>query len=130
MLKRILIVSLVAPMVSVVLFYAHDTILSSYKIDLTFSLFSSYIFHLVFFVVAVLVIEVIFMLNPAQLGFSYLGVIFTKIGAFMVVFKGVLFEQESLPIETRLSLVLPLLIYILPEALYCARMLKKVDASS
>ncbi|MEM1002183.1 MAG: DUF6168 family protein [Bacteroidota bacterium] len=130
MLKRIFISIVAALIASTVVFYGHNAILSSAELKISFSLFNSYVFHLVFFIIAVLAIEVIFMLNPAQLGFAYLGIIFTKLGAFIVVFKGVLFDQEALPMETRLSLVVPLLIYILPEAFYCARMLKKVDANS
>ena len=130
MFKRVLISSLIALAVTIGLFYAHTAILSSSEIEVSFSIFKSYVFHFVFFILAVLVIEVIFMLSPAQLGFSYLGVILVKFGAFIVIFKTVLFEQDSILMETRLSLVLPLLLYILPEALYCARILRKVDVHS
>ncbi|MEM6523076.1 MAG: DUF6168 family protein [Bacteroidota bacterium] len=127
MLKRILLSIAIATVVSMLLFYLHREILSVGAWKLSFSLANSYIFHFIFFLIAVLVIEVVFMLSPAQLGFSYLGVVFVKLGAYIVVFKGVLFDQDVLPMEVRLSLIIPLLLYILPEAMYCARMLKKVD---
>ena len=128
MLKRILISAIGILIFTTILFFGHQAILSSDT--LPYELIHTYVFHGIFFVVAVLVIEVIYMLNPAQLGFSYLGVIFAKLGAFIVVFNGALFSEESLEMSAKLSLVIPLLIYILIEALYCARMLKKVDSEA
>lgn len=128
MLKRILISAIGILLFTSALFYGHEAILNAYI--LPYKLLNTYIFHGVFFIVAVLIIEVVYMLNPAQLGFSYLGVIFAKLGAFILVFNEPLFSQEDLGMKAKLSLVVPLLIYILIEAVYCALMLKKVDAEA
>ncbi|MEM9859352.1 MAG: DUF6168 family protein [Bacteroidota bacterium] len=127
MIKRILLAFLGSAAVCTIFFYLHGLVLSAYEAGLPFSLLKSYTFHFVFFVIAVLIIEVVFLLNPAQLGFSYLVVVFCKLGAVVVVFKEALFDQESLAMAAKLSLIVPLLLFIVPEAIYCAKMLKKVD---
>ncbi|MEM9856195.1 MAG: DUF6168 family protein, partial [Bacteroidota bacterium] len=85
MIKRILLAFLGSATVCTILFYLHRLMLNAYEAGLPFSLLKSYTFHFVFFVIAVLIIEVVFWLNPAQLGFSYLGVVFCKLGAVVVV---------------------------------------------
>jgi len=128
MLKSLFFSLLVAIAFTSLNYYLHVYILKSYNLDVQFDLLNSYVFHFILFLVAASIIEVVFMLSPVQLGFSYLGVIAVKLGAFIIVFNSVLFGDEPADMTTRVSLVVPLMLYIAAETIYCAHKLRKLDS--
>jgi hypothetical protein len=127
MMLRLTIVSIIGSILSFLLYSLHGIILETYDLLVSFSLVKNYLFHLSFLFFVIIVLEVVFIFSPSQIGFSYLGLILAKLGVFILVFKSVFFESESVDMTSRLSLVMPLMIYIMAETAYCGYILTKVD---
>jgi hypothetical protein len=60
-----------------------------------------------------------------QLGFIYLGTILLKLTLFSIIFYKSIFAEEGLTFNARISLFIPMIVFLLTEAIFVARILKK-----
>lgn len=108
-------------------FQLHEFILKKLELETAFSLKKVYLFHLGFSLLICInfsffsTVDKIFQ----QLGFIYLVAIFLKIVVFSIIFYNPIFNQENLDFASRISLFIPLIIFLLTEAFFVAKILNK-----
>ena len=126
MIRSILIFSVVLFFLFLVFFSLHDFYLENQDIKLPFSLKKVYIFHVCFSLLICTNFLIFSTVDKIfeQLGFIYLGTIVLKLLLFCVVFYQSLFTEE-LPFIARLSLFIPMIIFLLTEAVFVAKILRK-----
>lgn len=111
----------------IISFSLHEYLLDVRQIILPFSLKKVYLFNLGFSLiictnfVAISRVEKIF----DQLGYIYLGTILLKLITFIAIFYKSIITEEILPFITRISLLIPMIIFLLIEAIIVAKILKK-----
>jgi hypothetical protein len=110
-------------------FFLHENILEKYAIILPFSLQKVYLFHVAFSLLICVNFQVFSSVDKIfpQLGFIYLGTIFLKIILFFAFFYKSIFSEENLTEIARISLFIPMLIFLLTEAVFVAKILNKKD---
>ena len=127
MVRSILVYSVIFFTLFLVCFPLHNYILDTKDIILPFSLKKVYLFHLAFSTV-ICVNFLIFSTKEKileQLGFIYLGTILLKLTLFSIIFYKPIFGQEGLPLNARISLFIPMIIFLLAETFLVAKILKK-----
>ncbi len=127
MVRSILVYSVIFFTLFLVCFPLHNYILDTKDIILPFSLKKVYLFHLAFSTV-ICVNFLIFSTKEKifeQLGFIYLGTILLKLTLFSIIFYKPIFGEEGLPLNARISLFIPMIIFLLAEAFLVAKILKK-----
>ncbi len=108
-------------------FHLHEIILNKFEIETPFSLKKVYLFHFGFSLLICVnftffsTVDKIFQ----QLGFIYLGAIFLKIVVFSITFYNPIFSEENLTFSSRVSLFIPMIIFLLTEAIFVAKILNK-----
>ena len=125
MIKRLLTYFFVAGLTFVISFCLNDYVLINFGVTPKFSLMSVYVFHLIASLFVYAVIEVSAKHIPDQAGFAYLIGVFLKMGFFMIFFGSVVFAEEDLQKIERLSLIVPLFLYLIIEAFASFRLLNK-----
>lgn len=123
MIKRIVLFFAVAIVLFLVTFFSHQYILSANKTELSFSLSSVYLFHIIAASLVYVIIEVIAEKLPTQAGYAYLASIFLKMGFFVLIFNTDLFGNEMLTKPERISLVIPLFVFLITEAIAVSKLL-------
>lgn len=98
--------------------------------EVSFSITTVYLFHAVF---SFLLCSVFRMLSNTakwkdQLGFVYIGALVFKLVLFCVLFSSFLFGQEPFTYTERLSMLLPVVIFLLPEVYFIYKILMKLDS--
>lgn len=91
--------------------------------NLFFSLLSIYIFHAVSAVFVYATVEIVSNYLPNQAGYSYLMMMCLKIGAFVLIFQTSVFAKSPLSQVERVSLVIPLFLFLIVEAIVVSRLL-------
>ncbi len=114
MIKRIIVVTLLMLLAFTISYSIHVNVLTK---NLSFSLLGVYLFHTIgaFFVYSV--VEVVSSKLPNQVGYAYLMMVFLKIGAFILLFQTEVFVKDALSQAERISLVVPLFLFLIAEAL-------------
>lgn len=109
--------------------FLHNTYLETKAILLPFSLQKIYLFHSGFSLIVCVNLLVLSNVNKIldQLGFIYLGTILLKIVLFSIIFYKSIITNEILEISARISLIIPLLIFLLTEAFFVVRILQKKE---
>ena len=123
MIKRILLFITTIIFLFVVSYFTHDYILLSKEIYLTFSLLGVYSFHVVSAIIVYSIVELIANYLPNQAGYAYLASIFLKIGFFVLIFQASVFANEELTKPERFSLVIPLFLFLIAEAIAVSKLL-------
>ena len=127
MVRSILIYTIVFFSLFLISFSVHEYFIEHQKITIPFSLKKVYLFHLGFS----LVICVNFLIFSSkekvfeQLGFIYLATIVLKLILFCAIFYKSLFLEKELTFVAKLSLFIPMIIFLLTEAIFVAKILKK-----
>jgi hypothetical protein len=127
MIRSIIAYTAIFFCIFIVSFSLHEYLLDEREIILPFSLKKAYLFHLGFSLIictnfqAISKVEKIF----DQLGFIYLGTILLKLITFIAIFYKSIVTEEILPFITRISLLIPMIIFLLLEAIVVAKILKK-----
>lgn len=108
-------------------FYVNEKILENQAISVRFSLFKVYLFHAGFSVLVCINFKVFSTVDNIfpQLGFIYLATIFLKIILFTIFFYTSIFPEETLSQIARLSLLIPMIVFLLTEAFFIAKVLNK-----
>jgi hypothetical protein len=127
MIRSIIAYTAIFFCIFIVSFSLHEYLLDEREIILPFSLKKAYLFHLGFSLIictnfqAISKVEKIF----DQLGYIYLGTILLKLITFIAIFYKSIVTEEILPFITRISLLIPMIIFLLLEAIVVAKILKK-----
>ena len=127
MIRSIIAYAAIFFCIFIISFSLHEYLLEERQIILPFSLKKDYLFHLGFSLiictnfVAISRVEKIF----DQLGYIYLGTILLKLIIFIATFYKSIITGETLPFITRISLLIPMIIFLFIEAIIVAKILKK-----
>ena len=110
-------------------FFLHEIYIEKQAIILPFSLKKVYLFHLGF---SLLICSNFLLFSSVdkifeQLGFIYLATIVLKLVLFCIIFYKPLFTGESLFFDARFSLFIPMIIFLLTEACFVVKILKKKE---
>ena len=120
MLKRIIIS---VAIIIAAFFISYGLNKSLVDIQLQYSLFSVYLFHALSAIIVYLIIEFLFTKLPNQVGYAYLMLMCFKIGAFVLIFQKSVFAVDLEALQERISLVVPLFIFLIIEALLVGKLL-------
>lgn len=129
MIKRFIFSSLIVSLISIPAYLGHQYILKSASIELGYNLLDTYLFFLLAYIMVTTAIELVNKLAAVYTGMAYMWSFVIKLILFGALFYSKLFEKEALPYEDRLSIIAPMLIYILFEVLYCVKVLKLTERS-
>lgn len=120
MIKRIVIVTLLFLLLFFASYVIHNAVLNH---SLSFSLIGVYLFHVVSAIFVYVTVEVVFSKLPNQAGYSYLMMMCLKIGAFVLIFQKSVFSEMVLSEAERISLVTPLFLFLITEAISVGKLL-------
>ena len=120
MLKRIIIS---VAIIIAAFFISYGLNKSLVDIQLQYSLLSVYLFHALAAIIVYLIIEFLFTKLPNQVGYAYLMLMCFKIGAFVLIFQKSVFAVDLVALQERISLVVPLFIFLIIEALLVGKLL-------
>lgn len=129
MIKKIFLYCIIFFSIFFISFFLHENIITKDAIILPFSLLKVYTFHLGFSLlicINFLVFSTVDKIFP-QLGFIYLATIFLKIVLFSAFFYTSIFTGENLSQIARLSLFIPMIIFLLTEAIFVSKILNKKE---
>ncbi|WP_430929192.1 DUF6168 family protein [Polaribacter marinivivus] len=131
MIKTIFLYSFIFFTLFFVSFSFHNHFLEENQVLLPFSLKKVYLFHLGFSMLICINFKLLSSVNKIadQLGFIYLGTLLLKIVLFSIIFYQSIFTEEELSKISRISLLIPALIFLLTEAIFVAKILNKRDIS-
>ncbi|TYP99744.1 hypothetical protein C7447_101348 [Tenacibaculum adriaticum] len=123
MIKRILNFLIAIIILFAISYFSHQHVIQSKEIHLSFSLLSVYLFHSIAAIIIYSIVEFVAHKIPNQAGYAYLASIFIKIGFFVLIFKAAVLANESLSKPERFSLVIPLFIFLITEAVAVSKLL-------
>jgi len=108
-------------------FHLHEFILEKIQLQTAFSLKKVYLFHLGFSLLICINFTIFSTVDKIfqQLGFIYLVTIFLKIVVFSIIFYNPIFSKENLDFASKISLFIPMIIFLLTEAFFVAKILNK-----
>ncbi len=107
--------------------FIHNFYIESQEITLGFSLRNTYAFH-AFFSLQLCIIFALLSNNKKispQLGFIYLASFVLKIIAFCAVFYNPIFTAEKLTSIQQVSLIIPMVIFLIVEVYFIIKILNK-----
>lgn len=122
MIKRILLFAICLLALFAVAFFIHSYFLSQ---ALSYTLWHVYVFHVLSCLFTYTIVEIVSEKLPNQTGYSYLALMFFKIAAFILIFQVSVFSKESLSQLERMSLVIPLIIFLIFEVAAISRILNR-----
>ena len=120
MLKRISLVVFLFILLFAVSYGVHVFLL---KGVLSFSLGAIYLFHLISACLVYIIVELVSSKLPNQAGYAYLMMMCLKIGFFVLIFQNDVFSKPDLSQFERISLVIPLFLFLIAEAIAVGRLL-------
>ncbi len=123
MIKRIFNYLLIVGAVFLAVFLTHQYALNNSQLILSFSLLKMYLFHAIASVVVYVMIEIVADKLPSQAGYAFLAAVFLKIGVFILLFSAVIFPEVTLPKFQRISLIIPLFLFLIIEAIAASKLL-------
>ncbi|MFK8059152.1 MAG: DUF6168 family protein [Polaribacter sp.] len=127
MIKNIFVYTLVFFSLFLVSFYLHQFYIENQELILPFSLKKVYIFHLCFSLLICINFLVFSSVDKIseQLGFIYLVTIVLKLILFSIIFYKSIFTEADLSLVARISLFIPMIVFLLTEAVFIAKILNK-----
>lgn len=123
MTKRILYFIIAIIALFILSYPLHKYLLQSKEIALSYSLLSIYLFHIISAILVYIIVELTANYLPSQAGYGYLASVFLKLGFFVLIFNNPIFTSENLSKPDRYSLVIPLFIFLITEAIATAKLL-------
>ena len=129
MIKNFITYTLTCILLYILGLFLHNTYLETNKILLPFSLQKTYLFHAGFSLIVCVNLLALSNVNKIldQLGFIYLGTILLKILLFSIIFYKSIITNEIIEFSARISLMIPLLIFLLIEAFFVVQILQKKE---
>lgn len=131
MIKTIFLYSFIFFTLFFISFSLHNYFLEENQVLLPFSLKKVYLFHLGFSMLICINFKLLSSVNKIadQLGYIYLGTLLLKIVLFSIIFYQSIFTEEELSKISRISMLIPALIFLLIEAIFVAKILNNRDIS-
>jgi len=123
MIKRILRYVVIVAIAFITVFFTHQYVLESKALILSYSLLKMYLFHAIASIIVYVAIELVAEKLPSQAGYAFLAAVFLKIGFFILLFSAVIFPEVTLPKFQRLSLIIPLFLFLIIEAICASKLL-------
>lgn len=123
MIKRILYLIVTVIILFLVSYSAHDYVLTLKEIKLPYSLLSIYIFHVIATIIIYVSLEFLADNLPNEAGYGYLAFMLLKIGFFLLIFQDTVFGEDKLVKLEKVSLVIPLFIFLATEAIVVSKLL-------
>ncbi|WP_147677686.1 DUF6168 family protein [Algibacter pacificus] len=120
MIKRISIVSFILLVLFLIAYNLQNYLTTK---TLSFSLLSIYLFHTVAAMLVYVIVEIVAEKLPNQAGYAYLTLMFFKIGAFVLIFQSSVFVNDNLSQMERIGLVIPLVLFLIVEAIVVSKLL-------
>ena len=108
--------------------YLHSFFLEQIHKSISFSIEKIYLFHFIFS----LLICVLFLLLTKskkfkdQLGFLYLATLLLKLFFFLILFQNIVFSEVALLKIERISLLIPVILFLSFEVFYISKILKRL----
>ncbi len=129
MIKIISIYTLVFFSLFMISLFLHESMMEKQAIILPYSLRKVYLFHLAFSLLICVNFKLFSTVDKIfeQLGFIYLGTLLLKIILFYAIFYKPIFVKENLTQTERLSIFLPLIIFLLTKEIFVAKVLVKKE---
>ena len=129
MIKNIFLYTLVFFSLYFFSHFLHQSFIEKQKIILPFSLQKVYLFHTGFSLLVCMNLLLFSNVNKIidQLGFIYLGTILLKLVLFSLLFYSSTIINDSLVLSARISLLIPLIIFLLTEAFFVSKILKRKE---
>lgn len=129
MIKNIFLYTLVFFALYFFSHFLHQSFIEKQKIILPFSLQKVYLFHTGFSLLVCMNLVLFSNVNKIidQLGFIYLGTILLKLVLFSLLFYSSTIINDSLAFSARISLLIPLIIFLLTEAFFVSKILKRKE---
>ncbi|WP_299619647.1 DUF6168 family protein [uncultured Tenacibaculum sp.] len=121
MIKRILIFTVTLILLFLLSYFTNAYLVK--ELTFSFSLLQVYLFHVIAAFIVYGIVEFVASILPNQAGYAYLTSIFIKIGLFVLIFNGSVFAKENLSRPERLSLVVPLFLFLITEAVAISKLL-------
>lgn len=108
----------------------HEYIIANNSVKIGYSLVKVYLFHAIYSFLLCAVFQILSDVRKwqEQLGFLYLGALVFKLVFFSVLFSSFLFGQETFTFPERVSMLVPVFIFLLPEVYFIYKILMKIDA--
>jgi hypothetical protein len=110
--------------------YGHQFLLEFLELKLSFSLEKIYLFHAFFsalICVNLRVVSTVDKLFP-QLGFIYLSTLVIKLILFAIFFYNPILTIDSFSFSEKISLFIPLFIFLLTEAIFVLKILNQKES--
>lgn len=123
MIKRVLYFIVAIILLFLISYNGHDYILNLREIELSYSLFSVYSFHVIATIIVYVSLEILADNLPNEAGYGYLALMLLKIGFFLLIFQDAVFPEEKLIKLERVSLVIPLFLFLTTEAIVVSKLL-------
>lgn len=123
MIKRILYLILIVIVLFLVSYSVHEYVLTLKEVNLPYSLLSIYIFHVIATIIIYVSLEFLADNLPNEAGYGYLAFMLLKIGFFLLIFQDTVFGEEKLVKLEKVSLVIPLFIFLATEAIVVSKLL-------
>jgi len=101
----------------------HSYVLTMSEYTLSYSLFAMYLFHFIASVLVYVCLEALASYLPSEAGYGYLAFMFIKMGVFVLLFKQIVFTSENLSQPERVSLIIPLFLFLIFEAAMTGKLL-------
>lgn len=129
MIKNLFLYTLVFFVLYFFSHFLHQSFIEKQKIILPFSLQKVYLFHTGFSLLVCMNLLLFSNVNKIidQLGFIYLGTILLKLVLFSLLFYSSTIINDSLVLSARISLLIPLIIFLLTEAFFVSKILKRKE---
>lgn len=110
-------------------FYTHQFLNEYLAIKIAFSLEKIYLFHAFFSAIICINLRVVSTVDKLfpQLGFIYLCTLLIKLILFAIFFYNPIFTLESFSFSEKIALFIPLLIFLLTEAIFVLKIFNKTD---
>lgn len=127
MIKKGLAMLLTFVVLYFVLLNIHILIVEKYAIALPFSLKKNYLFNTGFSILVCLNIFLLSTVNKfkEQLGLVYLIALFIKIILFFAIFYRSIVKVDEMEMASKISMLLPLLIFLLTEVIFIAKQINQ-----
>ena len=123
MSKRILIFSSIVLLFGIGGFLLNNFLLSNADVTLSFPVLHVYLFNIIATILIYTLVEVVLGYLPNETGYLYLGLMMVKMGILILLFQKSIFSEEGLTKPEKLTLLIPMLLFLAIEAVGISKLL-------
>ncbi|MGG6229599.1 DUF6168 family protein [Tenacibaculum sp. SDUM215027] len=123
MIKRIIFFAVVVVVLAALGFFINNYFIEKNTINLSFSLISVYVFNVLASLLIYIAVEIVINYLPNETGYLYLGLMLVKFGVFIMLYQDSIFSETGLTKPEKVSILLPILTFLLVEAIGVSKLL-------